>query len=91
MNKILKVAAIAITLSGGAFASVNFANAAEVGISFNTGDVAYGYKDGYWDKSHAWHKWQHPSHRDAYRSAQGSQYHDWQHTRDADKGWHDSK
>jgi hypothetical protein len=91
MHKTLKIAAIALALTGTAFVSVNMASAADVAVSFNTGDVAFGYNDGYWDHGHTWHAWQQPAHRDAYKSAKDSQYHDWKHDRDPDKGWHESK
>ncbi|MGE0735786.1 MAG: hypothetical protein AB7P50_13615 [Alphaproteobacteria bacterium] len=86
MQKTLKAAVIALALTGGVLASVGTANA-EVSISFNTGIVAYGYNDGYWDHNRQWHAWQHPSHRDTFRNAYATRYYDGQHTRYRDYGW----
>ncbi len=58
-----------------------------VGVSFNLGDVAFGYQDGYWDRSHQWHNWQNQDEARSYRNASGNQYHDWNHDRDSDNGW----
>ena len=89
MNTFLKGAAIALALSGTALATAGTAGAAGIylgvgsgrhdhgaAISVGFGDVAYGYRDGYWDSGHQWHHWRH--HRDyrSYRNQHGSNYHD---------------
>lgn len=59
-----------------------------VGVSFNLGDVAYGYRDGYWDNSHRWHKWRNRGDHDSYRNHQGNNYRDGDHDRYRSQGWH---
>ena len=83
MNKIFKSAALAVAL-----ASVStLAFAADVVVQFDPNSVAYGYNDGYWSRTHEWHAWDQPSHREAYQKAPGVQYYEYAHTRDADQGW----
>lgn len=85
MKKTLKAAAIALALVGSA--AIGAANAAEV-VVFNPGTIAYGYNDGYWSRTHEWHVWEKPEHRDAYRaSPEAKYYHEWKHDRDPDGGW----
>ena len=83
---------VALALTGatltGVVAGASTAHAA-VGISFNLGDVAIGYTDGYWDHDHNWHKWQSTKHRQAYQHADGAEYHGTRHTRVANQGWHE--
>jgi hypothetical protein len=94
VNKTLKTAFVALALAGATVmgvtvAGVKIAHAADVGVSFNLGDVAIGYTDGYWDHDHHWHKWQNTQHRRAYQHADGAEYHATAHTRAPNKGWHD--
>jgi hypothetical protein len=58
-------------------------------VRFEVGNVAIGYNDGYWDRSHQWHNWQRQEDMTAYRSAKNAEYHDWRHDRDKDMGWHE--
>jgi len=58
------------------------------GVVFNVNDVAFGYRDGYWDHGHQWHVWRNDEEMRNYRNAPGNRYNDWQHERDADHGWH---
>ena len=57
--------------------------------TFDVGNVAIGYNDGYWDRAHTWHAWEKPEYRDTYRAAKGAEYHEWRHDRDKDMGWHE--
>ena len=87
----LRMAAIIMAVAGGlSLAHGTSAMAADdFSFSFDTGNVAFAYTDGYWDNDHHWHKWH--SHREAveYRKRFGDHYHTWKHTRDADHGWQD--
>jgi hypothetical protein len=56
-------------------------------ISLAFGDVAFGYRDGYWDNGHRWHRWNNDRDYQAYRQHKGNNYHDWNHNRDRDNGW----
>lgn len=58
-----------------------------VGVSFNFGDVAYGYQDGYWDNSHRWHTWRDRAEHDSYRSHHGNNYRSGNHDRYHGQGW----
>ena len=47
-----------------------------VSVYFNTGNVAVGYRDGYYDNHRRWHRW--ANHRDwiAYRNHPHTRYYD---------------
>ena len=96
MPGFLKGAAIAALLTGTALAATGIAGASDYNhrgdrghaiISIGLGDIAFGYRDGYWDNSHHWHHWRHSSDYRSYRGQNGSNYHDWNHNRDRDHGW----
>ncbi len=96
MNKLLKTAAIAIGLAGATLATTGTASArdnqrqqsnAQITISF--GDVAYGYRDGYWDNQRDWHQWKHQDDARRFRDSGRGEYHHWNHTRDRNQGWKD--
>ena len=57
-----------------------------VGISFDFGNVAVGYRDGYWDHGHRWHRWNERE-RIAYRSRYRDHYYDGYHSHYRDHGW----
>lgn len=59
-----------------------------VGVSFDFGEVAFGYQDGYWDRGRHWHNWRNDDEMRSYRNASGNKYYDWKHDRDSDNGWH---
>jgi len=82
MNKFIKTAIVTVALAA---APAAFAQS----VTFDVGNVAIGYNDGYWDRGHTWHAWDQPAHRDAYRVAKGAEYHEWKHDRDKDMGWHE--
>lgn len=56
-------------------------------ISIGFGDVAFGYRDGYWDNGHRWHRWNNSRDYRNYRGQHGNNYHDWNHNRDSNHGW----
>ena len=58
------------------------------GFSFAIGDVAYAYRDGYWDRTHRWHPWRSDAERIWWRDHYHDRYWDWRHDRDHDMGWH---
>jgi hypothetical protein len=78
MRTILKSIAIAAVLGGATLGSVVAANAA-VGVSFDIGNVAIGYSDGYMGTDHQFHRWAHPSDAAHYRAAHKDQYHSYRH------------
>ena len=85
MNKFLKIGIVSAVLAGAP------AMVLAQSVTFDVGNVAIGYSDGYWDRGHAWHAWEQPAHRDTYRAAKGTEFHEWNHDRDKDMGWHERK
>ena len=55
----------------------------EVGI----GDIAFAYRDGYWDRFHRWHVWHNDAERMWWRDHHPRAYWDWRHDRDRGMGW----
>lgn len=49
--------------------------------------VAYAYRDGYWDRTHRWHRWNDDREHRNYRVLNAASYHDWNHDRDGGSGW----
>jgi hypothetical protein len=66
------VLVLGVTLTGGPMA-----NAARV--TFDIGNVAVGYSDGYYDNAHSWHPWAHAADARHYRAAHKDMYHTWRH------------
>lgn len=96
MTRAFKTAVIALALAGTALTSACMSDRdgrygrghRESGaISLDFGNVAFGYRDGYWDNGHTWHRWGDDRHRDSYRNYRGNRYNDWNHDRDGDDGW----
>ena len=83
--KLVKIAALSASLLGSA--AIGSANAADVSVTFDPGNVAYGYTDGYWTKSHEWHTWSKPEYVETYRHYKGAHYYNYRHDRDHDMGW----
>ena len=55
-------------------------------VAIDFGNVAIGYRDGYYDQGHRYHRW---AHADAarYRDRYHDHYRDMVHSRDHDRGW----
>ena len=90
MTHLFKAAAIALAIAGTTVATASImtpVSAADVVVTFDPGTVRYGYNDGYWDHSHAWHTWAQPEHIQTYRAYKGAEYYDYAHSRDPDQGW----
>lgn len=86
MKKTLAAVAVAFAFSGAAFTAHT---ASAQTVVFDTGNVAIGYSDGYWDRSHTWHTWNRAEDMAAYRAAKNAEWHEWKHDRDKDMGWHE--
>ncbi len=86
MTKTFKAAALAVALSGVAMIGVS-ASAADISVQFDPGVVQYGYTDGYWSRTHEWHKWERPEHVEVYRKVPNAAYYEYRHDRDPDMGW----
>jgi hypothetical protein len=89
MYKALNGAIIALSVVGGMLAIQAPVNAQGFGISLDVGNVAFGYRDGYWDRDHHWHQWRNQDEARYYRNAPGNRYNDYRHDRDSNQGWQD--
>ena len=70
------------------FASMTAAQARDTfSFSFNTGDVAFAYSDGYWDRDHRWHNWHSAREHREYRNHYAGSYRASRHTRQHNNGW----
>jgi hypothetical protein len=56
-------------------------------VSLAFGNVAFGYRDGYWDNGHRWHRWNNDRDYRNYRNHHGGNYRDWNHDRNGGDGW----
>lgn len=56
-------------------------------FSFDTGNVAFAYSDGYWDCGHRWHSWRNAREAREYRARFGHNYNHVRHTRERNMGW----
>ena len=79
----------------GVFAVLSMTNAppaaAQVTFSFDEGNVAFAYNDGWWDRDHHWHRWHNAREAREYRERHREMYHEWRHDRDRDLGWREEE
>ncbi len=76
MRVIFKSLLIAASLAGAMMTATGGANAA---VTFDIGNVAIGYSDGYWDNDHHWHKWAHRADMTRYQKEHADNYRTWRH------------
>lgn len=81
----ITIAAALIAIAGATISASAPAHAA-VGVSFDFGNVALGYSDGYYDRDHHWHRWAHRRDADRWRHDHSDMYHGWRHN---DRHHHD--
>jgi hypothetical protein len=74
-----------------ASAPATTASAQGFALSFNIGNVAFGYTDGYYDNHRRWHRWRSTRERDWYMRNHRGSYHAMRHDRDRDRNnrWRD--
>lgn len=77
MRTQLKRLPFALFLAGTTLIGATVANAASV--TFDIGNVAVGYTDGYYDNDHHWHRWAHRADATRFRRAHKDQYHGYRH------------
>jgi hypothetical protein len=65
------------------------ASGAGVSVFIDAGNVAFAYRDGWWDNGHHWHAWRDRDESRWYSLHYAQNYYDWDHDRDRDEGWHD--
>ena len=107
MRKILNGAVIALALMGTSFVAIGAADAQgynrapprvvvqrpapRAALTFNFGNVAFAFSDGYWDSSHRWHTWRNQSEMRRYRASQDNHFNNVRHTRAPNRGWQDNR
>jgi hypothetical protein len=90
MKKLLMAAVFAGTVAGFGIATTQPAAARDAfSFSFNTGDVAIAYSDGYWDNNRRWHKWRNAREAREYRARYRDRYYHDRRDRFANQGWRD--
>jgi 5-formyltetrahydrofolate cyclo-ligase len=60
--------------------------AARPGVTVDFGNVGIGYRDGYYDRGHQYHRW-HRNDAVAYRTQYHDHYRDMYHNRDHNRSW----
>jgi hypothetical protein len=58
--------------------------AARPAVTVDFGNIAIGYRDGYRDQNHQYHRWAHQQDARTYRSQHHENYRDMNHSRDHD-------
>ena len=83
VKTIMKAALVVAALgSAAALFSTPASAYSDVSVQFNAGDVAFGYRDGYYDRDRRWHRWDNDDDYYYYRRHYGRYYHDYDHDRD---------
>jgi hypothetical protein len=91
MKTVLAAAIVAATMGTTALVTAGPASADRVFLSFDVGNVAFAYRDGWWDRDHRWHAWRDRDEWREYRVRHYPYYRDYDHDRDRDGGWHDAE
>jgi hypothetical protein len=81
-----QAALVAALLAAGSLTPLAPAHAA-VAIQFDSGNVAFGYSDGYWDRAHHWHRWPNTAARNDWHAHNHAHYYTHNHTHDRGAGW----
>jgi hypothetical protein len=58
-------------------------------VRFDSGSVAFGYSDGYWDHAKQWHRWPSTRARSDWRAHNRTHYYSRSHTHTNGWGWRD--
>jgi len=74
MKKIIVALAVVGSLTGASMAVMSPAFADGFNFSFNTGNVAMGFSDGYYDNNRHWHKWRNAREAREYRTRFSDHY-----------------
>ena len=83
VKTILKAAAaVAAICSASLLVSAPASAYSDVSVSVNSGDVAFAYRDGWYDHDRRWHRWHDDDEWSYYRRNHWHNYHDWDHDRD---------
>jgi hypothetical protein len=89
MMKQMTVGLVALALAGGAFALVpaQAETYSRTTTTTTTTAPAFGYSDGYWTTTHAWHPWPTTTERQTFERTHSSHYYSGMHTRYSHEGW----
>lgn len=90
MKTLLTSALVVLALTGAA-ATVSTPSVAASSVTFDFGNVAFGYSDGYWDRNQRWHAWRNQAESRAYRAKYSSHYYGHRHDRGQRKGWRNDR
>jgi hypothetical protein len=83
--KLLKSALLAACLAVPSMA-ITAPAGARTGVTIDFGNVGIGYRDGYYDRGHHYHRWARRD-ADSYRAKYHDNYRDMTHDRDHDRSW----
>ena len=87
MKRIVTFTFAAMAFAAAPLATMSPAAAEDVGVTVNTGGIAFGYSDGYWDRGHQWHQWRDRKEAQTWREKNTDHYYDRRHDREKDAGW----
>ena len=79
-------AALALALGG----AVLPAQAADVTVAVGPPGIAFGYSDGYWDRTHNWHQWRDAQEAARWREQNREHYYARRHDAERDLGWREA-
>ncbi len=91
MKRLTLIALAAGSLAGVALSAAVPTSAMAQGFSFSfdTGNVAAAYSDGYWDHNHRWHRWHSAREAREYRARFAPRYYHMPRYRAPNMGWRD--
>ena len=90
MKKLILATVAAATLAIGAVGTSAPAVARDnFAFSFDTGNVMFGYSDGYWDRDRNWHRWRNAREARMFREQNRERYWHRRHNRERNNGWRD--
>jgi len=90
MRSPIKTAFLAVALAGagaGLLGTSHPARADNVTVGVSAGGIAFGYRDGYWDREHRWHRWHNSREAAEWREANREHYYDVRHSHSPGNGW----
>lgn len=98
MKRTLKAMLIASALAAGSLVVASPASAHDyrrsgVSVYLDTGNVAIGYRNGYYDNHRRWHNWRHRDEWRHYRRHHRARYHDYYYRQDRGHhyGWRNQR
>ena len=78
MQKTTKITAVLVGVVGFVLAA-NGPAGAQAEVGFEMGNVSVGYADGYMDRNHRFHAWEHRADAEQYRAKHADEYRAWKH------------